>query len=83
MAVNCWVVPGLNSGFGGVTVSEVSAAGVTVNPVEPVIVPEVAWMVVLPVATAVASPPALMVATVVLVEVQVTVLVRFCVLPSE
>ena len=83
MAANCWVVPLAIDALAGVMAIDASGAGVTVNPVEPVIVPEVAWMVVLPVATAVASPPVLMVATMVLVEAQVTVLVRFCVLPSE
>jgi hypothetical protein len=55
---------------------------VTVSVVEPLIEPEAAWMVVLPVATAVARPPLVIVATAVLVEVQLTELVRFCWLPS-
>ena len=58
------------------------AGAVTVRPVEPVIEPEVAWIVVLPAATLVASPVALMVAAAVFVDVQVTELVRFCVLLS-
>ena len=44
--------------------------------------PEVAVMVDVPVARAVASPEELMVATLVVVEDQVAVLVRFCVLAS-
>jgi hypothetical protein len=59
---------------------------VTVKPVEPVIVPDVAVMVVLPVLTAVANPllPAvlLIVATPVADELQVTVVVTFWKVPS-
>ena len=49
---------------------------VTVRPVEPLMEPDVALMVVLPVAIAVASPPPLMVATEVALDGQVTELVR-------
>jgi len=59
---------------------------VTVKPVEPAIVPDVAVMVVLPVVTAVANPllPAvlLIVATPVADELQVTVVVTFWKVPS-
>jgi hypothetical protein len=65
----------------GLTLGPTPAA-VTVNPVDPLIDPEVAWIVVLPAATAVAKPPLAIVATAGLVELQVTVLVRFSVLPS-
>ena len=54
---------------------------VTVNPVEPEMVPDVALMVALPAATPVANPALLMVATAVLEELQVTELVRFWVVP--
>src|SRR5208282_3344245 len=56
--------------------------GVTARPVDPLIDPEVAWMVVLPVVTPVAKPVLLIVATAVLVDVQPTELVRFCWIPS-
>ena len=59
------------------------AVGVTVRVVEPVTVPDVAWMVVVPAAMLPANPPLPMLATVVVVEVHVAVAVRFCVLLSE
>jgi len=55
---------------------------VTVSTVVPVIVPEVAVMVVVPTATAVAKPATLMVATAGVAESQLAVEVRFLVLPS-
>jgi hypothetical protein len=55
----------------------------TVSVVEPVTLPELAEMVVLPAFKALARPPALIVAVVELEEAQVTLLVRFCVLESE
>jgi len=55
---------------------------VTVRPVDPLIPPEVAWIVALPVATPVARPAAVMLATPVLLELHVTDAVRFCVLLS-
>jgi len=82
VAVNCWVVPLGIEGLAGVTAMDTSVATVTVSVVEPVTLPEVAWMVALPVPAAVASPAVLLLATVVLSEVQVTELVRFCVLVS-
>jgi hypothetical protein len=53
---------------------------VTVNVAEPLIVPDLAVMVVLPFATLVANPPLLMVAIDFAEEVQVAV-VRFWVVP--
>ncbi|HZW93196.1 MAG TPA: hypothetical protein VFF64_09615, partial [Candidatus Eremiobacteraceae bacterium] len=53
----------------------------TVKDAEPLIVPDLAVMVALPGATAVASPALLIVATAAFDEVQVAVLVRFCVVP--
>ena len=49
---------------------------VIVRPVEPLIEPELAWIVVLPAATPVAMPVLLMVATEGTLEVQVAELVR-------
>jgi hypothetical protein len=63
-----------------VTAIEVKTAAVTVNVAEPLIVPDLAVMVALPGATLAANPP-LTVATAVLEEIQVAVLVRFCVVP--
>ena len=55
---------------------------VTVNVVEPLIAPQVAWIVVCPTPTLLARPEAFIVATPEADELQVAVLVRFCVLPS-
>ena len=72
-------------GIAGVTAIETTAATVTVSTVLAETEPETAVIVVVPVATLVASPwlpeELLMVATAVLEEVQVAVVVRFCVLP--
>jgi hypothetical protein len=69
-------------GFAGVTAMDVSVAGVTVKSVEPLIGPEIALIVLVPVATAVASPLAEMVAVAVVPDAHVTEPVRFCVLLS-
>ena len=61
----------------------VSGADCTVSVVIPVVPDSAAVMVVVPAATPEASPAELIVATDVLDDVQVTWLVRFCVLPSE
>jgi hypothetical protein len=82
VAANCWLVPFAMVALEGATDSEVSTAGVTVNVAEPLIVPDKAVMVALPCTTLVASPPLLTVAIGVAEEVQVAVLVRFCVVPS-
>jgi hypothetical protein len=60
---------------------EVSTAAVMVRVVEPLILPELAVIVELPVATPVARPPVLTVAIEVDDEVQTAALVRFCVVP--
>ena len=65
----------------GVTAIEVNNAAVTVNVAEPLMVPDLAVTVVFPGATAVASPALLIVDTAAFDEVQVAVLVRFCVVP--
>jgi hypothetical protein len=51
---------------------------VTVRVVDPLMLPEVALIVLVPAATAVANPLALTVATVVVSELHVAVLVKFC-----
>jgi hypothetical protein len=82
VAVNCCVSPLATLGVAGVTAMEASTAGVTVSVVFPVMLPEVAEIVVVPTATVVARPPAAMVAVAVLDEAQVTEAVRFCVVLS-
>jgi hypothetical protein len=56
VAVNCCVAPDGSVGIAGVTTIETKTAGVTVTVVEPLIVPEVAVIVVLPTATPLAVP---------------------------
>jgi hypothetical protein len=82
VAVNCCVRPFATLGLAGVTAMETSAADITVSVVLPVMLPEVAEMVVVPAATAVARPPAAMVAVAVLDEAHVAVAVRSCVVLS-
>jgi len=82
VAVNCSVSPAGTLGFAGVTAIETSAAAFTVSVVVPLMLPEVAEIVVVPAATAVARPPAAIVAAAVLDDAQVAVDVRFCVEPS-
>ena len=83
MAANCWFVPFAMLGAAGITAMETSAAGVTVNPVEPDMLPTVAVIVTEPVASVEArplEPEALLIeATLLSEEPQVTELVRFCV----
>ena len=85
--MNCWVVPLAIEADRGVTEIDVSVAAVMVRVVEPEMLPDAARIVVDPAATDVARPlePAalLIVATAVLEELQVAVVVRFCVVPSE
>ena len=83
VAVNCSVLPLAIEGFAGVTAIDTSVAAVTVRVVEPVMPTETALMVLVPVPTPVANPPAAIVATVVVTELQVAVLVKFCVELSE
>ncbi len=63
------------------TAIEANTAAVTVNVAEPLIVPDVAVIVALPCARLVASPALLTVAIDVADELQLTLLVRFCVVP--
>jgi hypothetical protein len=81
VAVNCWLVPLAIDALPGLTDIDTNTGDVTAKLVEPVIVPEVAVIIVLPGLTLVASPPLLTVAIVVADEVQVAVLVRFCLVP--
>jgi hypothetical protein len=69
-------------GLAGVTAIDCNTGGFTVRVVDPMTLPEVARMVVCPAPWVVANPEALIVATAVLVDVQVAVAVRFCVVPS-
>src|SRR5271154_1854511 len=82
VAVNCCVAPLVIEGFAGVTAIDCSVADVTVRTVEPLIAPDVALIVEVPTPAPVASPDVLIVAAVVVAELHVTVLVRFCVEPS-
>jgi len=82
VAVYCCVVPLGMEAFAGVTAVDTNTDAVTVRLVDPLIDPDVAWMVVLPVPTPVARPAPVMVATVVLEEVQITEVVKFAVLLS-
>ena len=83
MAVNCFVRPLAILGLAGVTATDTRVAEVTVKVVLPEMLPLVAEIVVLPGATELASPcePAalLIVAILVLLEAQITCVVRFCV----
>jgi hypothetical protein len=81
VAVNCWLVPLAIDALPGLTDIDTNTGDVTAKLVEPVIVPEVAVIIVLPGLTLVASPLLLTVAIVVADEVQVAVLVRFCLVP--
>jgi hypothetical protein len=81
VAVNCCVAPVASEVFAGVTAIDTSVGAVTIRLVEPLMEPEVAWIVALPALTPVANPPLVIVATAVIEEVHVTELVRFAVLP--
>ena len=67
----------------GATAIDTRAGGPTVNTVEPVTLWRAAPITLVPGLTLEAKPPAVMVATLVVAEVQVTLAVRFCVVPSE
>jgi len=87
VAVNCRVVPLTMLGLVGETAIDTSVAEVTARVDDLDIPPDAAVIVVEPAATDVARPlePAalLMAATDAADEPQVTVVVRFCVVPSE
>jgi hypothetical protein len=75
------VLPAATEAVTGVTEIEVNTAAVTVNVADPPIVPDLAVIVVVPFATLVAKPTLLTVAIDFAEEVQVAVVVRFCVVP--
>jgi hypothetical protein len=83
VALNCWVSPAATAEVPGVTLSEARAAGFTVSVADPLTEPEVAVITDVPCVLEVASPAALTVATPVVAEVQVAVLVRSLVEPSD
>ena len=83
MAVNCCGFPSGMVGSCGVMAIETRTAAVTVRTVEPVIPPEVALMVDVPVATPAARPVPLTVAVAGVSEAQVALEVRSCVCPSR
>jgi len=74
-------------GFVGVTSSKTSSASVTVSPVFPEMLPRLAVIIVVPTATELADPllpPALLIVAVSgLLELQVTTVVRSCVVLFE
>jgi hypothetical protein len=86
VARNCWVIPSGRATPDGVTTIELTEAEVTTSDAVAESDPIVAEMVELPAAMPWASPlvgvELLTVASTVLEDVQVTELVRFCVLPS-
>ncbi len=79
--MNCWLVPFAIEALAGVIATELKIAGVTVRVAELLMLPDVAVMFAVPLATLVARPPLLTVAMEAREEVQVAVLVRFCVVP--
>ena len=81
MAFRVCVVPSAKDGLAGVIAIETSDGAPTVKVVEPEMDPDAAVIDVLPAASALASPALVMVAVLVTEEVQVAVLVRFCVVP--
>ncbi len=87
MAVNCRVVPLAMLELAGVIAIDKSVAEVTVRVVDPETFPEAAVILVVPAATDVARPlepiALLIVATLVFDEDHATIVVRFCVDPSE
>jgi hypothetical protein len=72
VAVNCWVAPAATDGLIGVTVIEETTALVTVTRVPPLIEPETAETVALPVANVLTKPLLSTVAMVGSEEFQVT-----------
>src|ERR1700735_2504679 len=83
VAVNCCVAALAIEGFAGVTAIDTSVTAVTVSVADPRRAPEAALMVLVPAATPVANPPVVIVATLVVPELHVTELVKFCVELSE
>src|SRR5271167_485290 len=82
VAVNCCVAPLVIEGFAGVTAIDCNVAAFTVSNVEPEIDNDVAVIVEVPTPAPLARPAALIVAVAVVPDDQVTVEVRFSVVPS-
>src|ERR1700727_1929797 len=82
VAENCCVVPATIEGFVGAIAIDCNVAAVTVRTVEPEIDDDVAVIVELPTPAPTASPDELIVAVVGVPEVQITLDVKFCVVPS-
>jgi hypothetical protein len=80
-AANCWLVPLAIDALPGLTDNDTRTGALTANVAEPVMVPEVAVIVVVPGVTLVAYPAAPIAATAGTDDAQVAVLVRFCVVP--
>jgi hypothetical protein len=80
--MNVWLVPARRPKVPGETVIEISVGAVTVSEALPVMEPEAAVIVSVPCPSALATPLLLMVAKVVLEELQITLLLRFWLLPS-
>jgi hypothetical protein len=76
VAVNCSVPPAEIDGFTGVTAIETRPVAETLRDAVPLMLPDVAVMVALPLATPVARPEEFTVATLVADELQVTDAVR-------
>lgn len=83
MAANCWVVPLAMLAVAGVTEIDASAAAVTVNAADPLMLPNVALIVAEPAFSPFANPVALIVALVVSEELQTTDDVTSWLVPSE
>jgi hypothetical protein len=75
-------LPCTTEAFVGVTPIDTSTGAVTVNTVDPLIAPDVAVIVEFPTPAPVARPALVIVAVAVVLELQVTELVRFSVVPS-
>ena len=71
-ALNCCICPVATVGFGGMTVSETRAAGLTVTPAEPVMLADVAMIFAVPALSACARPEALTEMVVGALELHVT-----------
>ena len=76
MAVNCCVLPRGIEGIAGVTAIDTRFAGVTEISANPVIAPEAAVTLTLPIDTAETTPCPFTVATAEFAELQLTELVR-------
>ena len=82
VALNCWLVPRAMDAAAGDMAIETGTAGVTVKVVDPLTPLKVAVTVADPMPVLVASPDADALKTAGLLELQVTELVRSCVLRS-